>query len=425
LRILVGLSDICGYYSQLCEGLRKNGVYCEFLNLYPDRDYQKNLKQTYSSILFEQIQKIARRRIQFERHSLQRYFYILLQILFTPLVFIISILKFDAFIFGCGTTFFPGDLVLLKLFRKNVLLIFHGSDTRPPWCSGLYPCSSEEENQKCFKETKKIKKEVSFWEKNCDKIICHPFSSHFFRRKIISWLAIGIPCPRSTSIIKRRKKHSNRSIKILHAPSRPLLKGTAVIEQAVAGLSKNNRLVLKKITNQQPSAVHKALPLCDFVIDELYSDIPMAGFGAEAASYGKVAIVGMQGFEQLKKIMPPNMSPPFVLCDAKSLSKTIRQLIRTKRYVALGRRAQLFIQKRWAREVVAKRILQILNHQYPKAWEFDPYALTYVAGWGIAAEVLPNRFRSLLHKNSIRSFGVDDKPLLQTEILRIAKTKVL
>src|SRR5207237_5919205 len=100
-----------------------------------------------------------------------------------------------------------------------------------------------------------------------------------------------------------------------HAPTRPGTDGTSLIEGAIASLQqKGHSLRFVKLIDQPHAQVLKALSECDFVVDELFSDTTMASFAAEAAAFSKPAIVGMQGFDKLRRYTSPDVIPPALVC---------------------------------------------------------------------------------------------------------------
>ena len=86
---------------------------------------------------------------------------------------------------------------------------------------------------------------------------------------------------RKNSYIKTKKK-----FRILHAPSNPNFKGTEEIRDTIKCL-KNENIDFEyiEITNASNEKVLAELNACDLVIDQLYSDTPMATLAAEAASW--------------------------------------------------------------------------------------------------------------------------------------------
>ena len=103
-----------------------------------------------------------------------------------------------------------------------------------------------------------------------------------------------------------------------------------------------HNIELHKIEGRAFDDVIKLIKRCDFVVDQVYSDTPLAGFATEAAWFGKPALVCGYGLQSIKKHFPPKMFPPSYTCHPKFLEDGLRvlvsdRLIREK----LGKDAQL------------------------------------------------------------------------------------
>ena len=57
----------------------------------------------------------------------------------------------------------------------------------------------------------------------------------------------------------------------------------------------------------------KEIELCDFIVDELYSDSFAAVFAMEAVALGKPVIVGGYGGEELKRHIPAEGRDPNII----------------------------------------------------------------------------------------------------------------
>ena len=65
---------------------------------------------------------------------------------------------------------------------------------------------------------------------------------------------------------------------------------------------------------------------CDFVVDQLYSDSPLAGFAAEAASFQKIPVVGGYGWDEIRQTMSEGDIPPAKLCHPDNLLGAVEEL---------------------------------------------------------------------------------------------------
>ena len=101
--------------------------------------------------------------------------------------------------------------------------------------------------------------------------------------------------------------NEQRLIRILHSPSSPEVKGTYLIRQAINALkAKGYPIDYVEIMGKPNTVVIAELEKCDFIVDQLYSDTPMSGFATEAAFFGKTAVVGGYGWQEVEKLFSPN-----------------------------------------------------------------------------------------------------------------------
>ena len=83
---------------------------------------------------------------------------------------------------------------------------------------------------------------------------------------------------------------------------------------------------------------------CDFIVDQAYSDTPLAGFATEAAWFGKPAVVGGYGINFLKNYIPKDMWPPSKICQPQDIEQAIESLIiNIEARCSLGKKAYDFV----------------------------------------------------------------------------------
>lgn len=419
-RVFIGLGDICGYYTQLERGLREAGVSCTFVNAYPDRDYGRVSQPGWIGRLVE---RVALHRSAAVRGSLRRRAWSLIQAASLVLLLMHAIAAFDVFIFSGGTTLLFGrDLWLLKLFRKRVIIVFHGSDARPPYLNAVWVGTDGAfDVDVCVRETRAIKRKLRTIERYADVIVNHSMSSHLHARPVVNWLRIGIPFE-TTAQATQGAAVTDGTVVIVHAPTRPGPKGTPLIESAIASLqAKGHPIRFVKLIDRPHAQVLKALSECDFVVDELFSDTTMASFAAEAAAFGKPAIVGMEGYDSLRRHTSPEVIPPALVCRADGVESAIERLILDREYrLALGLEAQRFLEQHWSTERVAARFLRLTSGDIPTDWWFDPSTIDYLHGWGLTDSRAREVIRVILDRYGPSALEVADKPALQRALVEFA-----
>ena len=407
MKIFIGLTDIAGYCSSLKRGFDEIGVESIFVSLYRhpfqyrrDDDNEPILKAMY--------------RLQENRDrstSIVALMYNSLLLVLRFCLFIKVLISCDVFLFCFMDSFFDyHELPVLKLFRKKIIYLFLGSDSRPLYINGKFLDLPVEE---LIDRTSIQKQKISKIEKYADIIINHPPSAHYHERRFVQFMRLGFPlsCPE----IKEVKPQATRRIpRILHAPSVAKGKGTDRIVAALEILrSKGHCFEYVEIQGKPNSVVIDELSRCDFVVDELYSDAVMAGFAAEAAFFGKPAIVGGYVTDRDLGDLPDGLLPPVHRCLPEQIEDAIDKLLTDVPYRQdLGRRAQEFVKQTWSSREVAERYLRIIQGSAPPDWSYDPAEIRYLHGWGLTelqARTLVHRY---LDAGGVSALHLADKPRL-------------
>jgi len=259
-------------------------------------------------------------------------------------------------------------------------------------------------------------------EKYADTCINSPTTAQFQEKPFINWFEIGLPKDVSGYPSYEVNSQSEQKIRILHSPSNPLAKGTPIILSAIDKLKgKGYPIELVKIEGMPNSKVLKELAQCDFVVDQLYSDTPMATFATEAAHFGKPAVVGGYFAPVMHSYIRKENIPPSLFVHPDEIEQAIEKLIVDVDYrQELGRQAQTFVRTRWAPEEVATRFLRLITGTIPGDWWFDPQDIRYVHGGGIPDAHARKIVRSLVERFGKAALQIDDKPKLEKEFLKFA-----
>jgi len=421
MRIFLGLTETAGYFTYLTKGFKKIGVKSFFLNLdyHPfNYDYEKPL---FLKPYYRLIKK--KHDVQTGSNYLSQIILKVISTILKQLIKIIfltiAIFKYDIFIYGFGTTFFHFfELPILKLLKKTIIYVFQGSDSRPPYINGTYlsrfSIGRRAVNTRAYAhETLKIKKKVTKIEKYADAVICNVLSSHLHVKNIISYLQIGFP--RSEISHKIEKKKNNSAIRILHSPSNPIAKGTFEIRKTINNLKKQGYAIdYIEIIGRPNHEVLYELQRCDFVIDQLYSDTPMAGLATEAAFAGKPSIVGGYGWDIVRETTPADSIAPSLTCHPEYIEHAIKKLIDDADYrYKLGFKAKKFVESRWDAVKVAERYIKIINKDIPREWIYEPKRLHYVQGACLKEDRAKFIIASLIKNYGMKALKLDDKPALQ------------
>ena len=423
-RIFIGPHEIAGYYAALSEGFRMNGVECDYI-LYEDHPFRHNYTQ--KRLLSRTIQLLRRKRKSCRSFAL----IVLLKLtigLLQFLLLIIAIFRYDTFILSFGVTLFPKiDLPLLRLFGKNIIVnLGHGSEARPSFIDGGYQSKDGDypHLSKIYSYNIRNYKNVQRCFKYAHFIIGSPFStSQFAPSRFINWFALGIPAiiPEVDSVSLEKKKES-QCIHILHSPSHPPAKGTPIIMNAIDHLKRRGHniqfVMLQGVPHQR---VIEEIKRCDFVVDQVYCDTPMAGFATEAACYGKPAIVGGYRLDYLRQFVPRDMWPPSKICHPDQIERAIEELIvDAKQRRQLGFDAYMFVRTKWNAAEVARRYIRLIEGDIPDDWWVNPRDIIYLEGIGQPIERTKQIIRDLVQQYGVEALQLSHRPDLCAAFLEFA-----
>ncbi len=439
LKIFIGPGEIAGYYKNLTWGLKELGVDCDFITYYPhpfgyggETKIPKLMKlNRHINQYLNHLRNIAKKK------NIPYYLelpLILLPALISKIILftwtIYAIFHYDFFIFGFGQSLIPFnlDLPILKILGKKIISnIGHGSEARPPYINGAYQSKDGiyPSIKQIYQYTLRNKKKVEIHQKYADIVIGAPYStSQFAKSRFINIFAVGRPIKFEETGYDSNfipGDGINKPVRILHSPSHPPAKGTPVIVQAINNLKKKYKIDFVLIHGVPHKDVIREIKLCDFVVDQVYSDIPMPGFSTEAAWFGKPAVVGGYGLERLKQFVPKDMWPPTKICHPNEIERAIEELIiNVDERIKLGKQAQKFVREKWNAVKVALRYLQLIEGDIPEEWWIDPNEIIYIEGCGQPIDVTKKIVQQLINEYGVKALQLSHRPDLEKAFLDLA-----
>lgn len=337
-------------------------------------------------------------------------------------IFIKALIKYDSFIYIYGHGIFQLtrylrpfeelEFWLYRLLGKRVVVIFCGSDSRPLYC-GIF----EGDVHKMYTETKKIAKRVNMIEKYAT-VIDTPASSQFHNKPYIKYNSI-LPLIDYDEIIPH-KKENNERIRILHAPSVKRWKGTEEIHNLMQRLERAGfPIEYIEVSGKAHSEVLAEICKADIIIDQLFSDVPMATFASEGMANGVPVVVC--GF--YADYLPAGTYTPTCYWSLDDLEKNLIELIQNKEeQKKLGREGAAYIKKHYMTEDVAKRFLMLLNGDYPQDWIFNPMDGQYPYGFGNTKQELAEKVAALVDCYSFDALCINKKKPIFAEYEKIYKS---
>jgi len=418
-RVFMGFVEIAGYYTNLQKGFDQLGIKSTFASL-SESVFKYEAERSNSCIArsfkFWRIQRVKTPKTQF----FKKITAVFMDIFSTSFFFISIALKHDVFIFGFNSTFFKYyDLPVLKILGKKIIYVFHGSDSRPPYINGKFEDLEAEELICYTQRQKEILRKIA---KYADLIIDTPTGAHFHEKRIIIHQKLGLPFKAAEECVLIEKNGLSGEVCIVHAPSHAATKGTALVRVAIEKLKEKGHLIKYVELIGQPNAVVLSeLQKCDFVVDELYSDIIMAGFSTEAAFFSKPAIVGGYGYEPLKNVLGNQNIPPVQHCQSEEVQDAIEKLIVDKEYrLALGRKAYEYVRQYCSPTLVAYNFIRLIKGDIPDGWYYDPKNIKYLHGYGLSEQRAKRMIHKLLDKGGEEALELSDKPELRQMFVHFA-----
>jgi len=418
--ILIGLREVAGYCDNLKKGFDKIGVEAHFLDLGGNAAYNPSKNPAWINLFNAVGNKLG---VHFSHSFFLRFIWmVFFQTFFSVPAFIIALCRYNVFIFCANSSFFYYlELPVLKMFRKKIIYVFLGSDSRPLYISG--GIISDVGKIKYYALLTWLQKRVvTIIEYFADACVNHPPQSYFHEKKVISLLCMGLPVNIAGSDARKIQQNETNSINILHAPSKSSVKGSSIFRSIIEKLkAKGYNINYTEVTGVSNAKVLQLIQESDFVLDELYSDSPMAVFATEAAFFGKPAVIGSYYVTKVLGDVPEKFIPPSCFVLPENIESAIEKMIIDKEYrTKLGEKAKAFIDENWLAEHVAENYLKILDGNIPSTWYYDPAALSYLHGAGLPQERAKQNIRLFIEKSGIKSLCLSDKPALEKAMREFA-----
>jgi glycosyltransferase involved in cell wall biosynthesis len=411
----LGPMEVAGYFARLNAGLHAIGVRTLYADL---EDHPFSYPEAPPPTLAVRLARVAIRRSGSAKRPTRRVAWRVASLLARSLLLARAIATCDLFIFGSGQTLFGRrELWLLRLLRKRIVIVFFGTDVRPSYLDGIEARSRNATPAKLVEWTRAKRDRIRKVERYAMAIVSHGPDSQLLSRDFVAWLSIGIPTPLRGAAQPR----ADGPLRILHAPSNPLAKGTQAIRDAIDALRREGLAIeYRELQGVSNEAVANAIAAADVIVDQLYSDTPMAVLASEAAAAGRPAVVGSLDWQAVLDDVPAESLPPTIRCEPGSIAETLRELARSPAMaIAAGHRARAFVRDRWSPEAVARRYLAIVEGTAPREWYRAPISVRYAGGTGLSEADLASVLAFLV-EISDDPFAVGDKPELEARLRRVA-----
>jgi glycosyltransferase involved in cell wall biosynthesis len=419
MRIFIGLAEIAGYYGNLKLGFEELGISTTFVDLEGHPYRYGGDEPSHPLIRLAVFASLKRKSIP-RSNVPMKVIWVTLAEFTRTILFIWAAFTHDVFIFVANTSFlYCYDFPMLRRLGKCIICTFHGSDARPPYIDGAVMGDDRGVTvEQGIRLTHKKKRLLEKIDRYADNIISHPYHAHFHERPFLHTTLIGFPYHRPD----RQSDSIEGLVRILHSPSHPLSKGTPQIREAIEHL-KAGGLALEyvEITGRPNHEVLAELVRCDFVIDQLYSDLLLSGFATEAAFFGKPAIVGGYGLETARRDYPGGNPPPSHVCRPEEIECAIEKLVGDRAYrLQLGEDARRFVRTEWTPAKVAERYLRIIRGDIPAEWVCSPQDVIYLHGYGFPEQRVRKLVGEFIRIGGKAALQLRDKPALERRFMEFS-----
>lgn len=421
-RILLCPVEVAGYYTGIEAGLRELGIDAMMIDL-DGNPFAYGTAPAALPAVARLARRVRARHRAAPSSGILSVWWRAARAATSALVLAWAIIRFDVFVFAFGTSIIGlRELPLLRRLGKRMVFVFHGTDARPPYINGVRMGPDRSMSiTDCLAMTRQMKDSIRQIERYADAIIAQPAFSHFFERPVVNFFTIGVPSRDNVGAI-RSYGDAHGTIRILHSPSDPAVKGSDHIREVIEQLqSEGLDVELTELRGVPNEVVLREIAACDFVVDQIYSDAPMVGFATEAAVAGKPAIVGGYAWPENHRIFGPGAMPPVEECTPDTLADATRHLATNREHrEALGARARSFVTHNWSRTAIAGRLLEVVAGSLPAEWLFDPRELRYVEGCGLSRERARASVAAVVAAGGPAALCVSDKPKLEKLFLAFA-----
>jgi hypothetical protein len=409
-RVFVGLFEIAGYYGRIVDHLRGTGYPISFIEVTTHRfDYKSEMPRSdykYESFLKStaQSRKSLFSQIKFRIVGIHLFFW--------------AIQNHDVFVFVAGKSFSKRnlDLYVIRLMKKRVVsFVAHGSESRPAYMDGAIwgiALKSKDPIRTVKKFAQSQRSSMRRLERTSNSIIANPLASQFLRRSFVSSTNIGLPGPKLPASSDDCRTASQSGTIILHAPSDRSAKGSDEISLMISRLKEKHKDIIYIELKDVPNAVVLSkIAEADIVIDQLYSDTPLAGIGMEAASFGTAVISGSYGTVEMDLISRRSEIPPAFVVHPSCFEDSLEQLIADSEYRKnMARICKEYLDMNWSIDKISNRFLSIVVGAFPSSWIIDPNDVSYIHGACISEQILVDIWTKGLDRYGINFFMLDKRP---------------
>ena len=422
MRFFIGLCDVASYESGLWRGLEQIGTRAHLAVMSNNAFAREEQREKLPMIerLAGDFRKLEHMPL---RTGVGKAGIVRIRRKLMRQIFFLALRRCDTFVFAFRTSFYGlKELPLLRLLRKKIIYVFHGSDGRAIYLDrGGQGRSPEDLAAAVAHQAKEIRK----IERYAHHVVSQPGVALLHRKPIVEFCHLGHPQHVAEKVVPpphRRADGRNEPVRIVHAPSVPKVKDTDFIRHTVSQLrEKGLKVDFIEVINRPNSEVLAELARCDFVIDQALSDLPFAGFGAEAALFARPSLTAGNAPDELQPFFAGNGMPQELFVRRENLLATAERLVTEPDFrIMCGERMHQWVTDNWNSEVVARRYKDMARGKLPQEWIVDPAKVSYWKGCGVSEEEIAVTVRDLVKNCGREALQLSHRPDIEEALVNFA-----
>ncbi len=426
--IFIGFGDVAGYYQLLSLGLKEQNYNVTTISEDIGPQVPKYFYETPNTILIK-LFTFTQNKIN-SRHNFL-IFWVLANKLIRNVLFFWAVRKHEVFIFSQGRSFstLSLDLAILRLLKKTIIsCVFHGSESRPLYVNGVYIDDTDNANSIFnYIKIKKIqitKYKIKIIENFSNFVIGSPTTCQFNSKKIINYFKFGIPIFDKSKVATSFQQNNSKQVRILHAPSKIRAKGTLLIRKAIQNLKKQGyKIIYIECHGMSQVQVIEEIKKCDFVVDQCFADVFLAGFGSEAATYGKPTVIAGYYFNKLSAFFNQDeIIPPVHCVYPEQIELGIKYLINNVEYRKhLGLKAKNFVDSCCSYKKLTEKYVMIINNKLPESFFINPLEIRNVFSAGLSKKRLQQSIKNIISIAGTKGLMLSHNPGLEKKFIEFTK----
>ena len=387
VRVLILPAEVAGYGAGLQAGLRERGHAVDLLLLYK-HPFEYPHEPPRSRVFRALTRAVQRRQ---DEDDPTGPFFLVWERLLRLIATVVIASRYDAVVYLYGMSLIRGaDVLVARIFGCTTIVVYMGSDARPPYLDGL-PMAPDGEHHADFHAIARSSRQKARLVRRMERVahytINNPPTAQFHRRPYLDFSGIGVPVlmPSAPELVGEGIS-ANVPLRIVHAPSAPVHKGSATIRAAIEQLALEGIAVelieLSGVSNRQ---VHEALDACDLVVDQLYSDNLLAGLATEAAHHQRPVLVFGYAGAILARVAERISAPIAHYGDPADLVHRLRHYLNDPAARAsLASELATFVRAQWSPNPVAERFERLFARSPDPSWWNQPDEFGYEHGFGLS-----------------------------------------